>query len=101
MAATTEDPESADAPCKPPEPPPAAAVQEPGQHYSLTWLISQLMHSEPHMSAKCMGQPNREMRDRILELLRPMMNFSEKVTYFWVRPAPPVAPCPTCCLAAL
>jgi hypothetical protein len=50
---------------------------------SLTWLISQLMHTtEPGAPSQHMGQPCVSMRDRILLLLRPMMNFQEKVVYF-------------------
>jgi hypothetical protein len=50
---------------------------------SLTWLIAQLMHtSEPGAPSQHMGQPCVSMRDRILLLLRPMMNFQEKVVYF-------------------
>ena len=49
----------------------------------LTWLISQLMCvSEPGDSNRHIGQPCVSMRDRILSLLRPMMNFQEKVVYF-------------------
>jgi hypothetical protein len=50
---------------------------------SLTWLIALLMQpQEPGGVSPHVGQPCLAMRDRILLLLRPMMNFQEKVAYF-------------------
>ena len=60
-------------------PPPSA----PLDGASLTWLITQLMHTaEPGAPSQHMGQPCQSMRNQILLLLRPMMNFQEKVVYF-------------------
>eukprot|EP00892_Ulva_mutabilis_P010173 jgi/Ulvmu1/7528/UM037_0072.1 len=48
---------------------------------NFTWLIAQLMGTrEP--DALRGGYPAIGIRDRILTLLRPMMNFNEKVAYF-------------------
>lgn len=53
----------------------------PAYECKFTWLIAQLMGArEPE--AQRSGQPAVSTRDRILALLRPMMNFQEKVTYF-------------------
>jgi hypothetical protein len=50
-------------------------------HGKLGWLIGQLMGTrEPGFMRD--GQPCVSVRDRILTLLRPMMNFQEKVTFF-------------------
>lgn len=53
----------------------------PACESNFTWLIAQLMGTREPDSLRC-GQPAVSMRDRILALLRPMMNFREKVTYF-------------------
>jgi hypothetical protein len=58
--------------------------EEPS-HCRLGWLIALLMGArEPggFDSMRAGGQPCVGMRDRILTLLRPMMNFQEKVTFF-------------------
>lgn len=54
-------------------------------HGKLGWLITLLMGArEPgaYDRERAGGQPCVSMRDRILTLLRPMMNFHEKVTFF-------------------
>lgn len=52
-------------------------------HGKLGWLITLLMGArEPGGFDRAGGQPCVSMRDRILTLLRPMMNFQEKVTFF-------------------
>lgn len=58
-----------------------AADHVPACESNFTWLIAQLMGTREPDSLRC-GQPAVSMRDRILGLLRPMMNFREKVTYF-------------------
>lgn len=68
----------ADSPCMPQT---DAIDRVPACDSNFTWLIAQLMAAREPDALRC-GQPAVGMRDRILGLLRPMMNFREKVTYF-------------------
>lgn len=68
----------ADSPCMPQT---DAIDHVPACESNFTWLIAQLMGTREPDALRC-GQPAVGMRDRILALLRPMMNFWEKVTYF-------------------
>lgn len=52
-------------------------------HGKLGWLITLLMGAREGLDRdRAGGQPCVSMRDRILTLLWPMMNFQEKVTFF-------------------
>lgn len=57
---------------------------EDSSHGKLGWLITLLMGAREGVFERdrASGQPCASMRDRILTLLRPMMNFQEKVTFF-------------------